>query len=99
MFEIFNGAAPASLNNLFTMLDDSHHYKTRSTSKKCYYIESARTETLKRSFLSMGPKIWNSLPVSLKCLTNILQFKKQIRSTLLQILEKASLYETSNHLI
>ena len=94
MHDIFNNRAPKNLNSLFRKLNNVHRYGTRSTSNQCFYIDSIRTESSRRSFIFTGTKIWNCLPVSLKTL-NKSKFKRNIR-TLLQALENANDYINLN---
>ena len=91
MHDIYNKTAPINLNNLFILRSELHYYKTRSALNQCFYSEYIKTEQKKRSFVSVGSKIWNGLPVSLKNL-NKRQFKKQIKNLLFSILEKADDY-------
>jgi len=66
MHDIYNNITPQNLNNLFKSSANIHQYKTRSTTNKCFYIESVRTELMRNSFKSTGTKIWNSIPLPLK---------------------------------
>ena len=91
MHDIFNNRAPKNLNSLFKKSNNVHRYGTRSISNQCFYIDSIRTESSRRSFIFTGTKIWNCLPVSLKTL-NKFKFKRNIRTLLLQALENANDY-------
>ena len=91
MHDIFNKAAPFNLNNLFELPDNIHSHRTRSVLNNCFFIENVRTELVKRSFLSTGPKIWNSLPLKIKQLSKS-QFKTAIRDNLLKILKDSDDY-------
>ena len=88
MHDIFHGTAPINLTKLFKLTSEIHHHNTRSTSSQCFYVENAKTEKKKRSFVITGTKIWNGLPSSLKILSK-LQFRSKIKSLLFDILELA----------
>ena len=84
--DMYDKTAPNNLINLF-----KHHYKTRSALNHCFYTETITTEKKKRSFVIVGSKIWDGLPVSLKNL-NKYHFKIQIKNLLFSILEIADDY-------
>ena len=63
MYHIYNKTVPNNLTNLFKLRSELHHYKTRSALNQCFYTETITTEKKKRSFVTVGSKIWAGLPV------------------------------------
>ena len=63
-----------------------HNYNTRSTSRSNYFLPSARTRYAQVSLSVVGPKVWNSISVSIKSLP-ALYFNKFFKHHLLNKLD------------
>ena len=82
MYKYHNGLLPRSFDNVFINMKSIHKYDTRGTDN--YRAEVHRLNNV----LSLGPRLWNSLPKEMKeanCLskfkTGIKEFLKVITST------------------
>ena len=63
-----------------------HRRKLRSTTElKLLVIRSRTTQVHKCSFASIGPRIWNGLPINLKEAESIGQFKSLIKTHLFKL--------------
>ena len=49
-----------------TSIQKTHHYNTRQSSNNDYFLPRKRTESGKKSFSFIGPKIWQEIPTQLK---------------------------------
>ena len=69
MYKYYKGLLPCSFNNMFIDMKTIHNYNTRG---KDNYRHDVHRLT---SVLSLGPRLWNSLPKELKHATSISMFK------------------------
>ena len=83
-FKINNGSAPDYLCRQFTHSRQVHNHQTRSSALN---FNSIPVKTHGKSwFRYMAGSLWNSLPIQLKNITEIKDFKKQLRQHLFQII-------------
>lgn len=75
-----------------------HGYGTRSATTGNYYVKSSTLEMKKKSFSRSGTCVWNSLPLKLRHV-NKRRFKKELRVSLLNILESENEYIGVSELI
>ena len=78
MFKCIYGMAPDYLTNGIIMDVEVKNVNTR-THDMDVYIPFPKNELAKRSFYYSGGKNWNNLPPKLKEITNIEQFKKNLK--------------------
>ena len=76
MFYYRNNLLPPLLHNLFVTSSQIHNYGTRTASN--YRTHLCRTNLKKFTILYQGPKMWNSLPVSVTRSSNFLTFKTKM---------------------
>ena len=81
MFLYHHRLLPVSLSNLFLTNNQVHRYETRNAN--FYRPHVCRTNIKQFTILYQGPKIWNSLPDSIKCDGSFYLFKKSLISFLL----------------
>ena len=74
MYSYHHNLLPNSFHDLFLSSNQVHQYETRLASQ--YRPHFCRTNIKQFSILYRGPKIWNSLPVSLINSPSISVFKK-----------------------
>ena len=92
MYDIHAKTAPKSLLDKFANINTKHHYNTRLSAKECFSVKFSRTEKMKKSFTRIGVSIWNSIPLSVN-------FRKKIKSLLLNVLGNEDNYLNVNYLI
>ena len=85
MHDVFNNVTPPNVSNLFTYSSKIHHHNTRFSVAGNFYLQYSRTNHLKNSASSIGPKIWNSIPNSDRALPKY-KFKDILQNRLLDIL-------------
>ncbi|KAJ4425849.1 hypothetical protein ANN_27475, partial [Periplaneta americana] len=66
LFEILNSSIPSYLSSRFTYLSSHHNLNTRSRHETILTIPSHRTSSYSSSFTIALPRLWNSLPASIK---------------------------------
>ena len=77
MFKINKALFLCQYPNL-KLIKNTHNYNTRSSSKRNYFLDRKKSETGKKSFSFIGPKIWLDLSCEIKsCLFSI--FKKKLK--------------------
>ena len=59
--------------------------RLRSAATMNYDIERTKPKFGERSFAVSGPTAWNTLPADLKCIGNILSFKRNLKTHLFSI--------------
>ena len=80
MYSYHHNLLPNSFHDLFLSSNQVHQYETRLASQ--YRPHFCRTNIKQFSILYRGPKIWNSLPVSLISSPSISVFKKNLKNYL-----------------
>ena len=74
MYCYHNNLLPPLFFNLFFTNSQIHGYSTRTANN--YRVHHCRTNLKKFTILYQGPKIWNSLPVTITSLSSFPTFKK-----------------------
>ena len=90
--------APQSLLNKFTEINTKHHYNTLLSAKECFSVKFSGPEKIINSLTRIAVFIANSIPLSVKTL-NISNFRKKIKSLLLNVLRNEHNYLNVNYLI
>ena len=73
---------PTAISSLFKSSAQVHQINTRSGEGNCLFKEFARLNIRKYSLRIQGPILWNRLPLSLRVLNSIAQFKINLKSHL-----------------
>ena len=73
---------PTAISSLFKPSAQIHQINTRSGEGNCLFQEFARLNIRKYSLRIQGPILWNRLPLSLRVLNSIAQFKINLKSHL-----------------
>ena len=80
-------------------INTKHHYNMGSSAKECFSVKFSRTEKKEKNLsLELVCLFWNSIPLSVKTL-NISNFRKKIKSLLLNVLGNGDNYLNVNHVI
>ena len=61
MHDIYNKTTPNNLNNLFKLISELHHYRTRSALNQCFYTETITTEKKKLHASHYAPPVLSKL--------------------------------------
>ena len=69
---------PLSLNNLFHRSSQIHNYHTRAILSHDLFHLPCSSNVRSRHISISGPQIWNTIPLSLKNLSSLHIFKKQL---------------------
>ena len=91
MHDVFNNLSPPQITNIFNFQSNVHPYNTRSSSRGNFSVQYSRLEKQNRSFLRVGVKVWNSLPVEMRH-TPKTNFKRKIHRLILQKFSEAEDY-------
>ena len=75
---VLNNYCPETFSNFFEL--STHSYATRLRQNSCFSLMKAKTELGKKSLKFSGVKIWASLPVSVKDITEPKKFNKKLKS-------------------
>ena len=73
---------PTAISSLFKPSAQIHQINTRSGEGNCLFQEFARLNIRKSSLRIQGPILWNRLPLSLRVLNSLAQFKIKLKSHL-----------------
>ena len=76
MFKSFNNLAPTYLTNKFAYTNDIHNLDLRSVTNQNLYAPKPKLEIYRKSLAYSGPKIWNTLPASVKNAPSLQSFKQ-----------------------
>ena len=82
MYCYHNNLLPPLFFNLFLTNSQIHGYSTRTSNN--YRVHHCRTNLKKFTILYQGPKIWNSLPVTITSLTSFPNFKYKLLEFLIK---------------
>ena len=81
MYKCANNLLPKSVNVSFENQKNIHNYNTRNCKKLNVY--RCRT-TRRQSFVTyLGPKLWNTLPDSIKDCVSLMSFKVNMKKYLI----------------
>ena len=81
MFNCSIGNAPAYLTELLSTPISKRNLRSSASSIGCFNVPFNKKRTFSdRSFGTVGPKLWNNLPLSLRQCTSIDTFKKQLKT-------------------
>jgi len=83
MFKLHNNETPLLLIGNYHLVRDRHNHNTRHSANDNYVIPLRHQKQEQNSFMYLGPKIWNSIPITLKNKTFI-QFQKLYYDYLLE---------------
>ena len=80
-FKILHGLAPDYLNQ-FRYISDVSDVNTRGSSNRNLYAPNFKTAAGQRSFIYRATTIWNDLPITIRNVETLPQFKSQLRNFL-----------------
>ena len=83
MFKLHNNETPLLLIGNYQLVRDRHNYNTRHSAKDNYVITLRHRKQDQNSFKYLGPKVWNSIPITIKNKTFV-QFQKLYYDYLLE---------------
>ena len=65
-----------------TLLPHSVSRTLRSTGANLLHVPKSNIVKGDRAFMIAGPRVWNSLPSNIRTITNLLDFKKKLKTFL-----------------
>ena len=77
MYKTLNKLGPESLSSLFTYKNEITNYKLRNVSSGLC-LPKPRTNSMKKSFMYNGAKLWNSVPNEIRESKSLSCFQKKI---------------------
>ena len=77
------GTAPNYLSDNITFLSEINSTETRQFNQQLLYVPFGRTTYFQKSFHVYACKLWNNLPLSLRSIDNISQFKIRYKEYIL----------------
>ena len=77
------GTVPRYLSDNLVQLDDIQQRDTRLTGQNMLHVPFARTSLFSKSFSVYGPSLWNALPLNLRFIQDINEFKACYKSIML----------------
>ena len=80
VFKAYHNSLPKNLQAYFTLNRTVTSYDMRSRDK--FQIKYARTSLKSKLVSIVGPKWWNQLPENIRLSSNVLTFKKRLKSVL-----------------
>ncbi|KAJ4431036.1 putative polypeptide N-acetylgalactosaminyltransferase 9 [Periplaneta americana] len=78
LFEIWNSSIPSYMSSRFTYLSSYHNLNILSRHETLLTIPSHRTSSYSSSFTIALPRLWNSLPASIRDCRNKIEFKHKL---------------------
>ncbi len=83
VFKVMNGPAPSYLSDLLSLYSPGRGL--RSSNQKLLLVPRSRLEKKgDRAFAIAGPKLWNSLPVSIRIIATDSLFKTRLKAYLFE---------------
>ena len=82
LYKSTKNLVPGYIKDLFTF-NSTDNYNSRSVTNNDMYIKRHRTKIFEKSLQYSGPRLWNSIPVSIRESNNIHQFKRKIIALLI----------------
>ena len=84
MYKTFNGQTPTYITEMFTKVSEIHNRNLRSRDNAELRVPFAKTAYFENSFSVSGAKLWNSLPIETRGISDINSFKSAIKLYLLR---------------
>ena len=81
--KLHNNETPLLLIGNYQLVRDRHNYNTRHSAKDNYVIPLRHRKQDQNTFMYLWPKVWNSIPITIKNKTFI-QFQKLYYDYLLE---------------
>ena len=78
-YKCLNGLAPNVLCDAFTYSGDVHNYSTKGSNRRILYASQHNLECFRRSFIYVGPNVWNDIPDSIRNVNTMQRFKKRMK--------------------
>ena len=78
MFKSLNGDTPEYLSNKFIFRNDTTSYRLSRNSEMRLALPQPRTDYFRKSFSYSGATLWNSLPVDIRTLKTLNEFKTRL---------------------
>ena len=82
LFKARQNLLPANINNIFEIVQNVHHYKTRQSTD--FQHNKFKTTAKMHTIKIHGPILWSKLPSQIKDCSTIFSFKKKVKSYLLE---------------
>ena len=84
---IVHGSAPEYLRNKVTPVSDLPGRRhLRSAAHGLFHVPRIRTRHGSRAFSVAGPTVWNSLPQTIRNISSVVTFKKQLKTHLFNLI-------------
>ena len=80
VFKALHSLLPQSMCDQFLQLREFHTYNTRNALSDCITLPKPRTNYLKYSLAYHGAHYWNSIPLELRKIESLHEFKSQYRT-------------------
>ena len=86
-FKALHGSSPAYLNNLISIKETSNYNLRSNGDKMILQVPKMKSNTTTgdRSFVSAGPKLWNTLPANIRLCDSFKSYKKLLKTHLFKI--------------
>ena len=82
MYKAYYRALPASLNNMFTKIDDVHRYPTSSSRRRVFFSKLTKSDKYKNWISTSGINVWENIENELRDMS-FYNFKKEYRKKLI----------------
>ena len=80
MHKVMHGLAPMYCTSMFRLVSEVHGRHTRSVEQLNLYIPRIQLVSSRRNIRYLGVIVWNALPVELKAMINLDEFKDAIKN-------------------
>ena len=81
-YKALNKLTPEYITNLLKPVSETHSRSLRSSVNGTLSVPRSRTSLFDRSFSSSAPRIWNSLPISVRNSSTLNGFKNSVKEVL-----------------
>lgn len=81
-YKALNAMTPTYISNLLKPMSTAHNRSLRSSSNGLLSVPRSRTALYDRSFSHSAPRLWNSLPQSLRTKSSLNDFKSSLKQYL-----------------
>ena len=90
MYKITHGLTPGYLSNVIGNEQNQNRYNTRHSSDLHHF--RARTDLFNRSYFPSTTRLWNSLPLEVRNLNTLKEFKNHVKVNIPRPVKQDSLY-------
>ncbi len=80
VYKFLHNIGPTSCQSLLRFVENIHNMATRSSDNLALFVPITRLTVTDHDFTVIGPKIWNEIPINIRRIDTLENFKHEIKN-------------------